>query len=112
MGANKADLLIAAAARSAADFATHHLADLYFQKAIEQGEAKPETFLFDWRELYERRHRVPEVANLIDRALAINPAHAPAMLIRARLERQSGSAEKAESLLQSLIKTGDREIRS
>ena len=54
---------------------------------------------------------VPEAAQLIDRALRLNGACPPALLARARLERQAGHLAEAEKLLRSIPANADRDTR-
>jgi tetratricopeptide (TPR) repeat protein len=101
---------LATAGRLSLDFASHQLAEHYFQLALKQTDALPETFV-KLAELYERLRRVDDAAALIDRALQANSAYAPALLARARLNRQAGRLEEAERLLRSFPTTAEREIR-
>ena len=105
----KTDALVAAGQQSR-DFENYAMAERYFQRAVEQKDVSPET-LVKLAELYERLRRVDDAAVLIDRALKANSACAPALLARARLDRQAGRLETAEKLLRSFLTTADREYR-
>ncbi len=101
---------LAAAGRQSLDFGNYAMAERYFQRASEQKDATPEAFV-RLAELYERLRRVDEAAALIDRALRADRACAPALLARARLDRQAGRMEAAEKLIRSFLATADRESR-
>ena len=105
----KTEALVAVAQQSR-DFENYALAERYFHRALEQKDVSPET-LVKLAELYERLRRVDDAATLIDRALRANSSCAPALLGRARLERQAGRLESAEKLLRSFVTTADRESR-
>ena len=68
--------------------------------------------LVELAELYEERlRRTEEAAALIERALHLNGACAPALLARARLERQAGKIEDAEKLLRSFPANAEPSVR-
>lgn len=106
----KTDMLSAAAGR-AVDFANHELAERYFQRAAAQSDVSADT-LSRMAELYERLHRKGEASALLERALGLEPAFAPALLISARLDRDTGKLEQAEGLLQAVLKAENRELRA
>jgi len=54
-------------------------------------------------EIYERLRRLAEAAELADRALRLDGACASAMLLRARLDRQAGQFNEAESFFKVLF---------
>ena len=62
-------------------------------------------------DIYERRRRTDEAGKLVDRALQMDRDFPPALLTRARLERQAGHLEEAEKLLRSLMPKADQETR-
>jgi tetratricopeptide (TPR) repeat protein len=105
----KTEALVAAGQQSR-DFGNYAMAERYFQRALEQKDVSPET-LVKLAELYERLRRVDDAAALIDRALQANSACAPALLLRAKLDRQAGRLVTAEKLLRSFLTTADREYR-
>jgi len=92
------------------DFASHRLAEHYFELAVKQPDAQPETFA-KLAELYERLHRLPEASSFVDRALRLDSTCAAALLTRARLERQAGHWEMSERLLRSFPINAQRELR-
>ena len=92
------------------DFANHELAEHYFQLAERQPDARPETFT-KLAELFERLHRLPEAASLVDRALQLDNTCPLALLARARLDRQAGRLEDAERLLRSFPTAAEKEIQ-
>lgn len=106
----KTEMLSAAAGR-AVDFANHELAERYFQQAAAQSDMSADA-LSRMAELYERLHRNGEASALLERALGLQPAFGPALLIRARLDRQTGKLEDAERGLQTLLRTENRELRA
>jgi tetratricopeptide (TPR) repeat protein len=63
-------------------------------------------------EVYERLRRSEEAANLVDRALHLDAACAPALLLRARLDRQAGRLEAAEKLLRAFPVKVDPNLRA
>jgi Tfp pilus assembly protein PilF len=101
---------LAMAALQSRDFYNPEFSERYFRRAAEQKDVKPGTLIF-LAELYERLHRTDDVARLIDRALQMDRAFAPALLARARLEQQAGHLETAEKLLRDLLSKADRETR-
>ncbi|HUA37525.1 MAG TPA: sulfotransferase [Candidatus Sulfopaludibacter sp.] len=101
---------LAMAALQSRDFFNPELSERFFRRAAEQKDVKPATLVF-LAELYERLHRPDEVAQLIDRALQMDRSFAPALLVRARLEQQTGHWEAAEKRLRELLPKADRETR-
>jgi len=101
---------LAAAGIHSRDFRNPELAERYFRRAAEQKDATPE-MLVCLAELYERLRRPDEAVKLIDRALQMNRACPPALLARARQERQAGHLAEAEKRLRSIPKTADRDTR-
>jgi tetratricopeptide (TPR) repeat protein len=101
---------LALAGEKSCEFASSKLAEDYFERALAQKDVTPETFS-KLAELYERKRRVEEASRLVDRALQLNGACAPALLVRARLDRQAGRLEAAERLLRSIVANADRVIR-
>ena len=57
--------------------------------------------------IYERRHRVAEAAELVDRCLRATPAYLEPRLVRARLHRRLGEEDRAESTLRGLTSRAD-----
>jgi tetratricopeptide (TPR) repeat protein len=74
----------------------------YLRRALEQNDVTPEACI-KFAELYERLRRLPEAAQLVERALKLDPAYPAALLVRARLERLAGRLETAEQVLRSFI---------
>ena len=92
------------------DFRNSEMGERYLRRAAEQSDASPE-ILAELAEVYERLRRNEEAAQLIDRALQLNPACALALLGRARLERQVGRLDAAEKLLRFFPANAHRLIR-
>lgn len=84
------------------NFRSPDLAERYLRRALERPEATPQTCIL-LAELYERLRKVPEAAQLVERALTSHPACPAALLVRARLERLAGQFEQAEQTLRSFI---------
>jgi len=94
--------MLAATAIHCQSFRNPDLAERYLRLAVEQPEAAPQMCV-TLAELYERRRRLPEAAQLVERALNLLPAFPAALLVRARLERLGGRLEAGEQLLRSFI---------
>jgi tetratricopeptide (TPR) repeat protein len=93
---------LAGAAFRARDFGNHKMAGHYYRLAMEQKDVLPEA-LVALAEICERERRLEDAAQLIERALRLKPDFFPALLVRARLERQTGQSGEAEKLLRSLL---------
>ena len=105
---NKTEALKAAGVRCL-HFEKHDLAERFFQRAIEQNNASPDTFVH-LAEIYERRHRFDDSAQYVERALRLDRSNGAAMLVQARLERQRGHFSEAEQILRSIPATAGKEI--
>jgi len=101
---------LATASQASLDFASHQLTEHYFQQALEQKDAKPDTFA-RLAELYERLRRLEDATRLVDRALQLDGACALALLAHARLDRLAGRLEDAERLLRAFPASADHETR-
>jgi tetratricopeptide (TPR) repeat protein len=97
----KTEALVAAGQQSR-DFGNFAMAERYFQRALELKDISPGT-LVKLAEIYERIRRLAEAADLTDRALRLDGACAPALLLRAKLDRQAGRFNEAEKLLRSFL---------
>ena len=109
LATNKSEAL-AFAGRLSTDFASHQLAEHYFQQSLEQKDALPETFA-RLAELYERLHRREDAAKLVEQALKLDANCALARLTQARLSRQAGHAEEAEKFVRLILGSAQREMR-
>jgi len=109
MSPRRTETLALAGAHSR-DFRDPKIGERYLQRAAEQKDATPE-MLADLAELYERLRRLADAAQLIDRALKLNPACPLALLGRARLERQAGNLAVAEQILRAVPADAHRFIR-
>ena len=94
--------MLKAVAKHSEDFRNPEITERYLRQTVEQPDSAPETYI-KLAELYERRRRLPEAAQLVERVLKLNPAYPAALLVRARLERQAGRLEEAEHVLRSFI---------
>jgi tetratricopeptide (TPR) repeat protein len=109
VAAKKTDVL-SAIARSAADFPASTLADRYFRQALEQKDVSAETCV-DLADFYERLRRTEECALLIDRALQLEPKCPAALISSARLSRNAGRLEEAETMLQPVLSVEHTDTR-
>lgn len=106
----KTEALTSAALR-ARDFGNHRLAGHYYRLAAEQKNVSADA-LVALAEISERQRRVDEAAQLIERALHLKPKFPPALLVRARLERQAGRLAEAEKILKSFPTGAERDVRA
>ena len=83
-------------------FRNPDLPEHYLRLALEQPDATSSVFV-TLAELYERRHRLPEALELVERALHLDSSFPAALLVRARLERLTGRLEIAEATLRSFL---------
>src|ERR1035438_9704762 len=83
-------------------FRNPDMVERYLRLALEQPDVTPQACI-KLAELYERLSRLPEAAQLVERALTLNPAYPAALLVRVRLERLAGRLETAEHVLRSFI---------
>jgi tetratricopeptide (TPR) repeat protein len=105
----KAEALVAAGIHCR-DFRNPEMAGRYFRLAVEQKDATPDMFI-QLAEYYERLRRLDDANKLVERALQANGACPPALLARARLDRQAGRLDEAERVLRSLPANSDRIVR-
>jgi tetratricopeptide (TPR) repeat protein len=101
---------IALAGAYCRDLRNPELGERYLRQAAEAKDATPE-MLADLAELFERHRRLPEAAQLIERALHLNPACPMALLGRARLERQAKRLDAAEQILRTFPGSAHRFLR-
>ena len=102
---------LAGAALRARDFGNHKMAGHYYRLAAEQTNVSPDT-LVALAEISERQRQLEEAAQLVERALRLRPDFPPALLVRARLERQAGRLPEAEKILKSFPPDAERDIRA
>lgn len=93
---------IAAAGQYARDFADSKLAEKYLTMALKEEDATPEMFI-KLAEFCERRGRMEEAHNLVERALSIDPGSPVALFARAHLQHRAKHLEDAERILRSLL---------
>jgi len=101
---------LSAVLRQCREFGREEMAEPYLRQAAEQKDAPPEV-LVKLAELYERLRRMEAAGALIERALQARRDYAPALLARARQDRQAGRLGDSEELLRSFLATADRETR-
>jgi tetratricopeptide (TPR) repeat protein len=94
--------ILTAIADSCQIFRRPEMAERYLQKALVEPEVSPEACL-KLAELYERLRRLPDAAELVERALAMSPGNPAALVVHARLERLAGRLESAEQVLRSFV---------
>ena len=93
------------------DFNQLSMAENYLKRALEQKDVAPPTII-KLAELYERQRRTEEAMGLAERALHSDAQCAPALLLRARLERQAGRLESAEKLLRNFPANSEPAVRA
>jgi tetratricopeptide (TPR) repeat protein len=94
--------MLAAIADFCQNFRNPGIAELFLRRAMERPDVTP-LVCVKLAELDERLRRLPEAAQLIDRALVMNPACPAALLVQARLERLAGRLEAGEKVLRSFL---------
>jgi tetratricopeptide (TPR) repeat protein len=94
--------MLATIADFSRDFRNPAVAEIFLRRAMERPDVTPQICV-KLAELNERQRRLPEAAQLADRALAMQPAYPAALLVQARLERLAGRFEAGEKLLRSLL---------
>lgn len=94
--------MLAAIADYSQNFRNPAIAELFLRRAVERPDVTP-LLCVNLAELDERLRRLPEAAQLVDRALAMNPAFPAALLVHARLKRQAGQLEAGENILRSIL---------
>jgi tetratricopeptide (TPR) repeat protein len=106
----KSEALVIASQHSR-EFNNLTFAESYLKRALEQKDVTPATVI-KLAEIYERLRRTEEAAHLVDRALHSDAACAPALLLRAKLDRQAGKLEAAEKSLRSFPASTDPHLRA
>jgi tetratricopeptide (TPR) repeat protein len=101
---------LAAAGQQCRDFNHLILAENYLRRALEQKDVSP-AIIVKLAEVHERLRRTEAAAGLIDRALQADATCAPALLVRARLDRQAGRLEEAEQRLRAFPAQADLQLR-
>ena len=104
----KTEALVAAGQQSR-DFGNYAMAERYYLRAVEQKDAGPVPFV-QLAKLYERRRRMKDAADMVERALQLNNTCPEALLIRAQLARQSGRLDEAERLIGSFVHQPNSDI--
>jgi tetratricopeptide (TPR) repeat protein len=94
---------LAEAGRRCQQFGNLEMAKGYFELASREKGAKPDVFV-TLAEMSERRARLQEANDLVERALKLDASYPPARLVQARLERLSGRLTEAESRVRALVK--------
>jgi tetratricopeptide (TPR) repeat protein len=107
---NKSEAL-AIASQHSRNFNHLALAEIYLKRALAEKDAAP-VILVKLAEIYERLRRPAEAIALVDRALQSDPAGAPALLLRARLDRQAGQLDAAEKRLRAFPAQADPHLRA
>jgi tetratricopeptide (TPR) repeat protein len=92
------------------DFNKHEMAERFLRRTIEQPDALPQNFV-KLAEIYERRHRLEEAGQYVDRALNLDLNSGTALLARARLYRQSGKLSDAEHVLRAIPATASQDVQ-
>jgi tetratricopeptide (TPR) repeat protein len=105
----KSDMLMAAG-RHSRDFNNFTMADNYFKRALEEKNVPPSA-LVETANFYERLRRSDQAASLVDCVLQSNASCAPALLLRAKLNRQKGQLDTAEQILRALPRNAELAVR-
>jgi tetratricopeptide (TPR) repeat protein len=87
------------------EFGNPEMANRYFERAAQEPGATAEVFV-KLAELNERRARLEEATQFVERALKLDASYPPARLVRARLDRFSGRLVEAESRVRALVNGG------
>ena len=103
--------VLAMAGMQCRGFSRYEMAKHYFERAIAEPGAPPDTFV-KLAELYERFHFLKEADDLVDQALKMDRRCALALLVRARLDRLSGRLGEAETAINSLLAMTSQETWS
>jgi len=85
-------------------FGRPEMAERYFERAAQDKSATAEVFV-KLAEISERRAKLEEANELVERALKLDASYPPALLVRARLDRFSGRLVEAESRMRALLKS-------
>ena len=101
---------LAVAGQKCRDFRKEDMAEGYLRRAVEQNEASSVT-LVKLAEVYERSRRLEEANNLVDRALQADAGCAPALLLRAQLDRQAKQLDNAEKRLRAFPANAEPTLR-
>lgn len=107
---NKSEVLVASG-HHCREFNQLGRAESYLKRALEQKGIAP-IALVKLGEIYERLRRTEEAASLADRALQADAVNGPALLLRARLDRQAGRLEAAEQRLRTFPTTAEPALRA
>jgi tetratricopeptide (TPR) repeat protein len=92
-------------------FDRYEMARHYLERAVKEPRASADTHV-KLAEIYERFRLLEEAGDLVDRALRLDPSCALASLVRARLDRLSGTSEEAERRLRPLLSRTDQDTWS
>ena len=104
VAARKAEALTEAGKRCQ-QFGRPEMANRYFERAAQDKGATAEVFV-KLAEISERRAKLDEAHEFVERALKLDAAYPPARLVRARLDRFSGRLAEAESRVRALLNGG------
>ncbi len=86
-------------------FGRPEMANRYFERAAQEKGATAEVFV-KLAEISERRAKLDEAHEFVERALKLDASYPPARLVRARLDRFSGRLAEAESSVRALVNGG------
>jgi len=92
-------------------FDRYEMARNYLERAVKEPKPSADTCV-KLAEIYERFRLLNQAAELVDRALQLDPACALASLVRARLDRLSGQAGEAERRLRPLLSQSGKDTWS
>ena len=102
--------VLAAAARESRSFNHFELAERYLKMAMARKDVTSDTLVM-LAEIHERQRKLDEAASLTDQVLCNDPNCAAALLLRVRLDRQSGQLEAAERRLRAIPANAEPSLR-
>jgi tetratricopeptide (TPR) repeat protein len=101
---------LAYAGQKCRDMGNFELGRIYLERALEQKEVSADACV-QLAEIYERLRRLDDAGGMVERALRLNPAGAPALLAQARLHYLAGRLEEAERVLRTLLTGAEPKVR-
>src|SRR6266404_3907044 len=104
VAARKVEVLTEAGKRCQ-QFGRPEMANRYFERAAQEKGATAEVFV-KLAEISERRAKLEEAHEFVERALKLDASYPPARLVQTRLDRFSGRLVEAESRARALLNGG------
>ncbi len=88
------------------NFNRFEMAEVYFERAVREKGANPDTFA-KLAEMYERLRKTDSAGEMVQAALQLDPSNALALLVRARLYRTADRLADAERVVRSFLGWSD-----